>query len=123
MKKILILVLFFNFTNTHASEFASNFTKEAFEKAQNQGITVVVYSWNKFCSTCAKQKPILKQAKEDFEDVLFLDFELPKNKGVAKYLDINYWSTIAIYKNNKKVNLAIGLYNKDDIYTLIKESI
>jgi len=123
MKKILILVLFFNFTITYASEFTSNFTKEAFEKAQNQGITVVVYSWNKFCSTCAKQKPILKQAKEDFKDVLFLDFELPKNKSVAKYLDINYWSTIAIYKNSKQVNLAIGLYNKDDIYTLIKESV
>jgi predicted Zn-dependent protease len=30
---------------------------------------------------------------------------------------------VDVYKNNKKVNLAIGLYNKDDIYTLIKESI
>ena len=123
MKKILILILFFNFSNALASEFDSNFTKKVFEQAQKDGKTVVVYSWNKFCSTCAKQKPILKQAKQDFSEVLFLDFEQTKYKDVAKYLNINYWSTIAVYKNNKQVTQAIGLNNKDDIYSLIKEGI
>ena len=83
----------------------------------------MVYSWNKFCSTCAKQKPILKQAKQDFSEVLFLDFEQTEYKDVAEYLNISYWSTIAVYKNNKQVTQAIGLDNKDDIYSLIKEGI
>ena len=102
MKKILIFILFFNFSYVFASEFNTNFTKDTFEQAQNNGKTVVVYSWNKFCGTCKKQKPILKQAIKDFENVLFLDFEHVKNKDIAEYLKINFWSTIAVYKDNKE---------------------
>ena len=121
MKKILLLILILSFSNASASEFSTNFTKEKFEKAQKEGITVVVYSWNKFCSTCAKQKPILLQAKKDFQNVLFLDFEHTKNKSIAKYLNIDFWSTIVVYKNNNEINKGIGLYNKNDIYSLINE--
>ena len=123
MKKILVLILFFSFSNVIASEFTTNFTIEAFEDAQKNGKTVVVYSWNKYCGTCAKQKPVLNQAKLDFKDILFLYYEQTKHKDIAKLLNINYWSTIAIYKNNKQVNSAIGLYTKEDIYFLIKEGI
>jgi thioredoxin 1 len=123
MKKIFVLILIFTFSNAVALEFNSNFTKEKFKEAQKDGKTVVVYSWNEFCGTCAKQKPILKQAKEDFKDILFLDFEQTKNKEIAKFLSIDYWSTIAVYKNNNQIALAIGLNNKEDIYSLIKEGI
>jgi len=71
MKKILILFILLNFTNVSASEFVTNFNREAFVQAQDKGKTVVVYSWNKYCSTCNKQKLILKQAKKDFQDVIF----------------------------------------------------
>ena len=80
-----------------------------------RGINIVEHALNK--------KPILKQAKKDFEDILFLDFEQTKNKDIAKYLNINFWSTISVYKNNKQISKAIGLNNKDDIYSLIKEGI
>lgn len=123
MKKILVIILFFNFSNVFASDFSTNFTIEGFEKAQNDGKIVVVYSWNKYCGTCAKQKPILKQAKEDFGNIIFLDFEQNKNKNIAKYLNINFWSTIAVYKNNKLISQAIGLSKKDAIYSLIEEGI
>ena len=72
MKKILILIFLFNFSNAFASEFKTNFTNEEFLKAQNEGKTVVVYSWNKYCLTCNKQKKILKEAKTDFQDIIFL---------------------------------------------------
>tara|TARA_B100001996_G_C18320398_1_gene462269 strand:- start:43 stop:414 length:372 start_codon:yes stop_codon:yes gene_type:complete len=123
MKKLLLIFLFLNLSNVFASEFTTNFTLEKFKEAQKNGKTVVVYSWNKYCGTCAKQKPVLKQAKEDFADIVFLDFEHTKRKDIAELLNIDYWSTIAIYKNNKQTNLAIGLYKKDDIYSLIKEGI
>ena len=123
MKKIIVLILFFNFSNVFAADFTSNFTKEEFQQAQKDGKTVVVYSWNKFCGTCAKQKPILIQAKKDFENILFLDFEHQKYKKIAEYLNINFWSTIAVYKGNKQIATEIGLYKKDDIYSLIKKGI
>ena len=123
MKKKLILILLFNFSYAYVSEFNTNFTMESFNKAQNNGKTVVVYSWNKYCVTCAKQKPILKQAKKDFKDVLFLYIEHVKNKDLIKNLNISFWSTIAIYKSNEKIASAVGLTDKDEIYSLILEGI
>jgi len=121
MKKALILILFFNFSNAFASEYTTNFTKKAFEQAQNNGKTVVLYSWNKYCVTCAKQKPILQQAKKDFKDVLFLYIEHTKNKNLLKDLNINFWSTIAVYRDNKQIARAVGVVEKDQIYSLIEK--
>lgn len=123
MKKALILILFFNFSNAFALEYTTNFTKEAFEQAQNNGKTVVLYSWNKYCVTCAKQKPILQQAKKDFKDILFLYIEHTKNKNLLKDLNINFWSTIAVYRDNKQIARSVGLVEKDQIYSLIEKSI
>ena len=121
MKKALILILFFNFSNAFALEYTTNFTKQAFEQAQNNGKTVVLYSWNKYCVTCAKQKPILQQAKKDFKDVLFLYIEHTKNKNLLKDLNINFWSTIAVYRDNKQIARAVGVVEKDQIYSLIEK--
>ena len=123
MKKALILILFFNFSNAFASEYTTNFTKEAFEQAQNNGKTVVLYSWNKYCVTCAKQKPILQQAKKDFKEVLFLYIEHTKNKNLLKDLNINFWSTIAVYRDNAQIARSVGLVEKDQIYSLIEKGI
>ena len=68
MKKILILFLLFNFTNAFASEFKTNFTNEEFLKAQNDGKAVVVYSWNKYCLTCNKQKKNSKKGQGRFSE-------------------------------------------------------
>ena len=123
MKKILILFLLFNFSNAFASEFVTNFDKKAFTQAQDKGKTVVVYSWNKYCGTCNKQKTILKEAKKDFENVIFFYIEHTKNKKTVKDLKINFWSTIAVYKNNKEISKAVGLIDKKEIYSLIKKGI
>ena len=123
MKKALILILFFNFSNAFALEYTTNFTKEAFEQAQNNGKTVVLYSWNKYCITCAKQKPILQQAKKDFKEVLFLYIEHTKNKNLLKDLNINFWSTIAVYRDNKQIARSVGLVEKDQVYSLIEKGI
>ena len=123
MKKALILILFFNFSNAFALEYTTNFTKEVFEQAQNNGKTVVLYSWNKYCVTCAKQKPTLEQAKKDFKEVLFLYIEHTKNKNLLKDLNINFWSTIAVYRDNKQIARSVGLVEKDQIYSLIEKGI
>ena len=122
MKKFLVILFLLICTQTFASEVKMNFTKDAFENAQKNGKTVVVNSWNKFCMTCIKQEKIIKKAKKDFGNVLFLTFA-QKNKDIAKYLNIDYRSTIVVYKDNKEIARIIGITNKDDIYSLIKKGI
>jgi thiol-disulfide isomerase/thioredoxin len=119
MKKILILItILFSFSVTAISK-ETTFTNEIFEKSQLEGKTVVIHSWNKTCSTCAKQVKILDKAKQDFKEVIFLSFEQTKDKEIAKFLSIDYWTTIVIYRYNKEVSRSIGQTNKEKIYSQI----
>ena len=119
MKKILILItILFSFSSSGISK-ETTFTNEIFEKSQLDGKTVIVHSWNKTCSTCAKQVKILDKAKQDFKDVIFLSFEQTKDKEIAKFLSIDYWTTIVVYRDNKEVSRSIGQTNKEKIYSQI----
>jgi thioredoxin 1 len=121
MKKILTLIFIVLSFNSFALAKTTTFTNELFQKAQLEDKTVVINSWNKTCTTCAKQVKILDQAKQDFKNVIFLSFEQTKDKHIAKFLDINYWTTIVVYKNNKEISRTIGQTNKEKIYSQIKD--
>ena len=121
--KILAFFILLISTSSFAGEYETNFNIEKFKFAQNNGKIVVIHSWNKSCTTCAKQKPILEKAKKDFENVIFMNFEQTKNKDIAKLLKVDYWTTIVVYKDNKELAREIGLYNEEDIYNLIKKGI
>ena len=121
--KILAFFILLISTSSFAGEYETNFNIEKFKFAQNNGKIVVIHSWNKSCSTCAKQKIILEKAKKDFENIIFMNFEQTKNKDVAELLKIDYWTTIVVYKDNKELAREIGLYKEKDIYNLIKKGI
>ena len=123
MKKLYLLIFFLIFSNSFAIEKKTTFTKELFLEAQNSGKTVVINSWNKTCSTCAAQSIVLKDAKNEFKDVLFLSFEQTVDTDVAEFLNIDYWTTIVIYKNNKEIVRSIGETNKSQIYSSIQKGV
>ena len=121
--KILAFFILLISTSSFANEYEANFNIEKFKSAQKNGKIVVIHSWNKSCSTCAKQKPILEKAKKDFQNVIFMSFEQTKNRDIANLLKIDYWTTIVVYKDNKELAREIGLYREEDIYNLIKKGI
>ena len=123
MKKILIIIFVFLSNNSFAIDKSTSFTNEIFQKAQSEGKTVVINSWNKFCFTCSKQTKVLNQVEKEFKDVLFLSFEQTKNKDIAQFLKIDYWTTIVIYKDNKETYRSMGVTNKSEIYSAIKSNI
>ena len=116
MKKILIIIFTLFTMKAFAVDKSTTFNNEIFQRAT----TVVINSWNETCTTCKAQIKILDQAENEFKDVLFLSFEQTKDKDIAKQLDIDYWTTIVVYKNNKEVHRSIGQTNKAKIYELIK---
>jgi len=120
MKKILTLIFTLLSFNSFAVEKNTTFNNEIFQKAQLEGKTVVINSWNETCITCKTQIKILDQAEKEFADILFLSFEQEKDKTIAKQLGIDYWTTIVIYQNNKEIYRSIGQMNKDKIYSAIK---
>ena len=123
MKKILIIIFVLIPFHSLSIEKKTTFTVDKFNKSQEEGKVVVINSWNKSCSTCSKQIKILDEAEEKFKNVIFLSFEQNKNKDIARLLNIDYWTTIVIYKNNKEIAREMGLSKKDKIYNLIKKGI
>ena len=122
MKRIFILIFTLISFNCVAVEKITTFTKEIFNKAQSEGKIVVVSSWTKYCSSCASQMKVLDKAKNEFDNIEFLSFEI-KNKEIANLLNVQYQTTLLIFKDNKEVYRSIGETTKDLIYEAIKSSI
>ena len=124
MKKILIVFILLTIPEiSMGSEKTTNFDLKKFFEIQKSGKTIVINSWNKYCSTCAAQTKVFDQAMKDFKDVEFLFYEQDKNKDIAKTLGINYWTTIVVFKGQDEVGREMGLTNKDQIYDLINKGI
>jgi len=122
MKKIFILLFCVLAFNANASEKKTTFTKDLFDKAQLDGKVVVVSSWIKYCSSCASQMKVLDKAKNDFENIEYLKFEVT-NREIADFLKVKYQTTLLIFKNNKEVYRSIGETSREEIYKAIKSSI
>ncbi len=123
MKKLIFILIFIIPSIACSFEKNTNFNLDQFYKAQNENKTIVINSWNKYCSTCAAQTKVFTKAINDFKDVEFLFYEQTKNEDIAKALDIKFWTTILVFKGKKEVGREIGLTNQNDIYNLIKKGI
>ena len=122
MKKTFLyifLVLSFS-SNCYAKE--TTFKKELFEKAQAEGKVVIVSSWIKYCSSCASQMKVLEKAKNDFDNIEYFAFDVT-NKEIAELFDVQYQTTLLIFKDKNLVYRSIGETTKDLIYKAIQSSI
>ena len=122
MKRILIFVFFVLALNSKAIGKETTYKKELFDKALSDGKVVVVSSWTKYCSSCASQMKVLDKAKNDFDNIEYFKFDV-KNKEIAKLFDVQYQTTLLIFKDNKEVYRSIGETSKDLIYKAIQSSI
>ena len=122
MKKFFIFIFCIFAFSVKADEKKTTFTKELFDKAQSDGKIVVVSSWMKYCSSCASQMKVLDKAKNEFDNIEYFTFNI-ENKEIANLLNVQYQTTLLIFKNNKEVYRSIGETSRDLIYEAIKSSI
>ena len=122
MKKILTLCFLLLAFNVNAMEKETTFKKELFNKAQSEGKVVVVSSWIKYCPSCASQMKVLEKAKNDFDNVEYFAFDVT-NKEISDMFNVQYQTTLLIFKNNKEVYRSIGEIKKEAIYKALKSSI
>ncbi|MDC3005001.1 thioredoxin family protein [Candidatus Pelagibacter sp.] len=120
IKKFLILLIILIPINSIASEKKTTFDKKLFEKAQSDGKVVIVSSWIKYCYSCASQMKVLNKAKADFENIEYFAFDVT-NKEISNLFNVQYQSTILIFKDNKEVYRSIGETTKNEIYSAINK--
>ena len=122
MKKILILFFCLFSFNAIALEKKTTFDKELFNKAQSDGKVVVVSSWIKYCPSCSSQMKVLEKAKSDFNNMEYFAFDVT-NKEISNLFNVQYQTTLLIFKDNKEVYRSIGEIKKEAIYKALKSSI
>ena len=122
MKKFLIFICFVLAFGSKAIGKETTYSKELFDKAISDGKVVVVSSWIKYCSSCAGQMKVLKKAKKDFDNIEYFAFDVT-NKEIAKFFNVQYQTTLLIFKDNKEVYRSIGETSKKEIYKVIKKFI
>ena len=129
MKKILLSIFFLFSLSANAMEKETTFKKELFDKAQSDGKTVVISSWIKYCTSCAGQMKILQDAKNTgglldikFDNIEYFSFDVTK-KEISNLFDVQYQTTLIIFKGNQEVYRSIGETTKDLIYEALKASI
>ena len=129
MKKFLIIITCLFSISANAAEKKTTFNKDLFDKAQSDGKIVVVSSWVKYCMSCAGQMKILKQAKETgalsdikFDNIEYFSFDVTK-KEISNLFDVQYQTTLIIFKGNQEVYRSIGETTEDLIYEALKASI
>ena len=115
--------------NANAMEKETTFNQKLFNKAQSEGKVIIISSWIKYCSSCAGQMKILNKAKNEgelsdikFDNIEYFSFEVT-NKEIANMLNVQYQTTLLIFKNNKEIYRSVGETTKDLIYEAIKSSI
>ncbi|MDC0456241.1 thioredoxin family protein [Candidatus Pelagibacter sp.] len=122
MNKIFILIIFIFAFSVNADEKKTTFNEELFNKAQSEGKVVIVSSWVKYCSSCASQMKVLNKAKNEFDNIEYFAFDVT-NKEISNLFNVQYQTTLLIFKDNKEVYRSIGETNRDLIYEAIKSSI
>ena len=122
MKKFLVFICFVLAFSTKAIGKETTYSKELFDKAISEGKVVVVSSWIKYCSSCASQMKVLEKAKNDFDNIEYFAFNVT-NKEIAQFFNVQYQTTLLIFKDNKEVYRSIGETSKELIYDALKSSI
>ena len=122
MKKFVLIICFVLAFFTNAIGKETTYSKELFDKALSEGKVVVVSSWIKYCTSCASQMKVLEKAKNDFNNIEYFTFDVT-NKEIAKFFNVQYQTTLLIFKDGNEVYRSIGETSKDLIYKAIKSSI
>ncbi len=122
MNKILTFLFCIIAFSANAMEKETTFKKELFDKAKSEGKIIVVSSWIKYCTSCASQMKVLNKAKNEFSNIEYFTFDVT-NKEIAKLFNVQYQTTLLIFKDNKEVYRSIGETTKDLIYKALQSSI
>ena len=129
MKKILISFLFLFTLNANAMEKETTFDQKLFNKAQSEGKVIIISSWIKYCTSCLGQMKILNKAKNDgklndikFDNIEYFSFDVT-NRNIADLFNVQYQTTLIIFKNKEEVYRSLGETTKDLLYEAIRSSI
>ena len=129
MNKFFILIFCFFAFAANSMEKKTTFDKDLFNKAQSEGKIIVISSWIEYCGSCANQMKVLQKAKKEgelldikFNNIEYFAFDVT-NSEIATLFNVQYQTTLLIFRGDQEVYRSIGETTKDLIYEALRTSI
>ena len=99
---------------------ALHFTKDNFEKEVLQSdVPVLVDFWATWCGPCQMVLPIIEELSEELTGVKIGKVNVDEEMELAKQYRIMSIPTLIVFKDGKKVNMAVGAQGKEEIKALL----
>jgi len=65
---------------------------------------------------------VLNKAQKEFENLVYLNFDV-RNKEISDFFNVQYQTTLLIFKNNKEIYRSLGETSKLKIYKALEKSL
>lgn len=97
----------------------------AFQDAQAAGKPILVDIYADWCSTCARQKPIISQLSDHprFKDLVIFEVNYDSQKPIVRAFKARYQSTLIAFKGTKEVGRSVGDTRASGIEELLDRTI
>lgn len=98
----------------------SNFNKEVLEASKTKPVLVDFFA--AWCGPCRMQGPIIEEvAKEIGENAIIGKMDIEESDKLAQEFNVMSIPTLMIFKNEKPIEILVGLQSKDYLIDLLKK--
>ncbi len=107
---------------TNPSKLSKGMTSEEFNAKVSAEKLVLVDLFAPWCPPCKKMSPIIDDLSNEMKGTLVvMKIAFDENKPLAKYLKVENFPSLFLYKNGKEVWRGDGVRDKEELKSIIKK--
>jgi thiol-disulfide isomerase/thioredoxin len=110
-------------TFSYGASAAQPFDVTAFKQAQAAGKTVLIDVTAPWCPTCRQQKPIIEAIEKEKPNLVVYEVDFDTAKDVLKQLQVQYQSTLIVFKGVREVGRSTGNTDPAGIRALVAKGL
>lgn len=115
----MIVALAYLFAVMPPASAAQPFDARPFQQAQAAGKTTLIHVGASWCSTCKRQKPIIRQIEQEIPELVVYEVDFDTAKDVLQRLEIRYQTTLIVFRGAQEVARSVGETSASSIRALV----